>query len=111
MSNEDTTHEYSQLIVDITTLTYLFLGPEPQAGGLYVPQLLPDYDPNLFAFKKNMLAQQDLFDTDNKLIGPWDVQSALRPGTLVVVEATLVVYNFCGENPATVHLSFSPVFV
>ena len=52
-----------------------------------------------------MLVQQEIHDTDKKLIAPWDVQSALRPGTLVDVEVTLIVYSFCGEKPATVRLS------
>lgn len=82
--------------------------PEPQLKGLYEPSLLPDYDVNLFSLKKAMLAQQDLRDIDDKLIAPWDAQKALCPGTLVDVEATLIVYSFCGEKPSTVRLS--PVF-
>ena len=49
------------------------------------------------------MAQRDLLGKDGKLIGPWDMAEALRPGTLVVVEANLIVYNFCKPtNIATV---------
>jgi len=72
-------------------------------GGLYEPTVLSDYDPQLFALKKAKLAQQEIIGTDGNLIGPWDIATALRPGTLVVVEATLIIYNFCNEaDPATV---------
>ena len=47
-----------------------------------------------FALKNARLAQRDILGTDGKLIGPWDMTTALRPGTLVVVEANLIVYSF-----------------
>lgn len=88
----------------MSLLICLLSGPDPQLGCLYEPRFLPDYHPSLFGFKNAMLAQQDLRDTDDKLIAPWDAQSVLCPGTLVDVEATLIVYNFRGEKPATVCL-------
>lgn len=42
-----------------------------------------------------MLTQQNIRDTDDKLIAPWDAQVALHPGALVAVKVTLIVYNFC----------------
>jgi len=90
-------------------LTRLFPGPEPQLWGLYEPQILPDFDPTRFEFRKALLAQQEILNIEGKLVAPWDVQSVLRPGTLVAIEATLIVYSFCGDAPATVCLSPSIV--
>ena len=97
------------LVLSSIPLSHPFLGPEPCLGSLYEPRLQPDYDPSMFDLKKALLAQQEVYDTDGKLISPWDVRSALRPGTLVAVEATLVVYSFCSETPATVCVS--PAFL
>ena len=86
-------------------LTSLHLGPEPEIGGLYNVSVLPDYDPKIFALNQNILAQQDLRGKDCKLIGPWDMAAALCPGTLVAVEANLIVYSFCKKiDPAMVRL-------
>ncbi|KAF9781686.1 hypothetical protein BJ322DRAFT_1023056 [Thelephora terrestris] len=76
--------------------------PEPQLKGLYEPRLLPDYDPSIFSLRRAMLAQQDIRDTDEKLIAPWETQVALHPGTLVSVEATLIVYSFGPASASTV---------
>ena len=60
----------------------------------------------MFDHRLAKLAQQEVFKKDGELIGPWDMPTALRPGTLVAVEATLIVYSFCHpEDPATVRLS------
>jgi len=95
----------------VIILIRLSPGPEPQLGGLYEPTVLPDYDPRLFNLKKARLAQQEIIGTDDNLIGPWDTAAALRPGTLVAIEATLIIYNFCNEmDPGTVRLS-PPAFI
>ena len=104
MSDGYTTREYSRPVLVLTPLIHLFAGPEPQLLGLYQPQLLPDYDPSIFGLGRALLAQQNIHDTADRLVAPWDLQSALRPGTLVVVEATLIVYSFCSDNPATVRI-------
>ena len=109
MSDGNATREYSWPMPVLTPLTHLFAGPEPRLWGLYEPRLLPDYDPSIFDLRRALLAQQEIRDNAGKLVAPWDLQSALRPGTLVVVEATLIVYSFCSENPATVRIS--PAFV
>lgn len=82
-----------------------FPGPEPQLKGLYEPRLLPNYDPSIFSLRRAMLAQQDIQDTNGKLIAPWDTQVTLHPGTLVSIEATLIVYNFGPGSTSTVCLS------
>lgn len=84
-------------------LKHSLTGPDPEIGGLYEPSLLYDYDPALFKLKTAKLAQQEVYTSDNRLIAQWDVPNALRPGTLVGVEANLIVYTFCRPNdPSTV---------
>ena len=39
---------------------------------------------------------------DGALIPPWEMKDGLRPGTLVAIEAALIVYHFCGASPSTV---------
>ncbi|KAF8167649.1 hypothetical protein B0H34DRAFT_854551 [Crassisporium funariophilum] len=61
--------------------------------GLYPLDRLPDHRGTLFQQKKAQLVQLDIRDTDDNLIPPWDIYSKLRPGTIVLVEATLVVWH------------------
>lgn len=46
----------------------------------------------MFDLQKNKLVQLDIRDIDNKLIAPWDLYNKLRPGTVVLVVATLVTW-------------------
>lgn len=79
------------------------IGPDPEVGGLYEPSLLADYDTTLFKFKSAKLAQQEVYTPDGDLVAPWDAPNSLRPGTLVAVEANLIVYTFCRpKDPSTV---------
>ena len=97
------TRKHSWLVPDACAFTPLCQGPEPEAGGLYDISLSPDYNSKLFDLKQAMLAQQDILGVDGKLIGPWDTATALRPGTLVAIEANLIVYSFCKKtDPGTV---------
>ena len=97
-------------MLNICALIPLCLGPDPEVGGLYDVSVLPDYDPRIFNLGRAMLAQRDFIGVDGKLIGPWDMATALRPGTLVVVEANLIVYNFCKKtDPATVRFSTATI--
>jgi hypothetical protein len=54
---------------------------------------LPDYSPEGFALIKNKLVQHDMTDINNFLIPAWEIETALRPGTVVLVSASLHVYN------------------
>ena len=78
------------------------VGPAVELGGLYDPSLLPDFDPKLFGLVSAKLAQQEVYAKDAALVAPWDMRDSLRPGTLVAVEAALIIYHFCGANPSTV---------
>ena len=88
-------------------LIILFLGPDVELGGLYDPALLPDFDPSIFGLTAAKLAQQDVVGIDGNLMAPWHMAEKLRPGTLVAVEANLIVYSFCKpSDPSTVHINF-----
>jgi hypothetical protein len=94
---------YKQLLI------ILRLGPEIEIGGLYDPTLLPDFDPSSFCLTTAKLAQQDVHGIDGNLMGPWDMAENLRPGTLVAIEAKLIVYSFCKpSDPSTVSVSIFP---
>lgn len=54
--------------------------------------MLPDYGGPFFQHQKNKLVQLDIRDIDNELIAPWNMYDKLRPGTVVLVVATLVVW-------------------
>ena len=84
-------------------LIILCLGPDAELGGLYEPTLLPDFDPSIFGLNAAKLAQQDVLGIDGKLVAPWNMSETLRPGTLVAIEANLIVYSFCRpSDPSTV---------
>jgi len=78
------------------------VGPTVELGGLYDPSLLPDFDPKLFGLVSAKLAQQEVTMKDGDLVAPWEMRSSLRSGTLVAVEAALIIYHFCGASPSTV---------
>ncbi|KAJ6560616.1 hypothetical protein DFH09DRAFT_1364770 [Mycena vulgaris] len=58
-------------------------------GAHYEPSLLPDYGGPYFNHVKAKLVQLDVRDKNNQLIPPWKFYDALKPGTLVLVMATL----------------------
>jgi hypothetical protein len=64
----------------------------------YPPDRLMDFDPNLLRLAEAKLAQQPLQDPKGNYIVPWLAPEALRRGTLVNVEAKLVVHHFNVEN-------------
>lgn len=62
-------------------------------GDFYDPNLLHDYHGNLFQHVRAKLIQQDIRDTNNDLVAPWNMQQKLRPGTIVLVDTTLVCWD------------------
>ncbi|KAF7783422.1 hypothetical protein Agabi119p4_1446 [Agaricus bisporus var. burnettii] len=58
-------------------------------GEYYDPKVLDDYKGDLFQHDKSQLVQQPYYDEEDKLIPPWDVQSKLRKGTVVFIDAYL----------------------
>ncbi|KAJ7154986.1 hypothetical protein C8R43DRAFT_1126376 [Mycena crocata] len=67
-------------------------------GAHYDPALLPDYGGDYFNHIKAKLVQLDVRDVNNKLIAPWNFYDALRPGTLVLILASLHCFLMTDEN-------------
>ncbi|KAF8130605.1 hypothetical protein EV363DRAFT_1166368 [Boletus edulis] len=61
---------------------------------VYHPSILPDYGGDLFKHMSAKLRQFDFRDVDDYLIHPEEWYSELRQGTLVMVRATLQVFNW-----------------
>ncbi|KAJ7136460.1 hypothetical protein C8R43DRAFT_842870, partial [Mycena crocata] len=77
-------------------------GDDIKLGAHYDPNLLEDFGGELFNLRKAKLVQHDMRDPENKLIAPWDVYKALRPGTLVLALVSLHCYNMLdnfGKEP------------
>ena len=64
-----------------------------EVGKFYEPSLLPDYSPEKFHLVRDKLIQYDIRDINEDLIPAWQIETALRPGTVVLVSATLHIYN------------------
>ncbi|KAJ7934654.1 hypothetical protein B0H13DRAFT_2484977 [Mycena leptocephala] len=63
-------------------------------GAFYDPRVLEDYGGPYFQHINAKLVQLDIRDADNKLIPPWKQYSALRPGSFVLVLATIHIFIF-----------------
>ncbi|KAF8122151.1 hypothetical protein EV363DRAFT_1183485 [Boletus edulis] len=61
---------------------------------VYHPSILPDYGGDLFKHMGAKLRQLDFRDVDDNLIHPEEWYSELRQGTLVMVRASLQVFNW-----------------
>ncbi|KAJ7459324.1 hypothetical protein FB451DRAFT_1046152 [Mycena latifolia] len=73
-------------------------GDEIKLGAHYEPSLLPDYGGSFFNHVKSKLVQHDVRDKNNVLIPPWRYYEELKPGTFVLVLATLHCYNMVDDN-------------
>ncbi|KAJ7840655.1 hypothetical protein B0H13DRAFT_1910629 [Mycena leptocephala] len=63
-------------------------------GAYYDPRVLEDYGGPYFQHTNAKLVQLDIRDAENKLIPPWKQYSALRPGSFVLVLATIHIFVF-----------------
>ena len=63
--------------------------PSVSLNTLYDPHELPDYGGDLFKHEQSHLRQMDLRDENNNLVPPADWYTTFRPGTFVLVRATL----------------------
>ncbi|KAF8995638.1 hypothetical protein BDQ17DRAFT_1330452 [Cyathus striatus] len=61
-----------------------------KAENFYEPSNLPDYQGSYYQLNKAKLVQQDFKDVNGSPIRPWEVHDKLRPGTLVVIDASLI---------------------
>lgn len=69
-----------------------------EIGAYYDPDLLPDHRGDLFQHEQAKLVQQDIKDINNNLVAPWDMQEKLRPGTIVVIDSTLVTWHIFAKG-------------
>jgi hypothetical protein len=76
----------------VPSLTGLPLGGEIRLGAFYDPGLLEDYGGAYFDHERAKLVQHDVRYKANQLIPPWEYYEALKPGTLVLILATLHCY-------------------
>lgn len=89
------------------TVPYLTLSTDSvsniklEIGTLYEPNLLPDYRGDLFQHKNAKLVQQDIKDINDDLVAPWHMQDKLRPGTIVVMDTTLVCWHITGKGSSS----------
>ncbi|TFK59636.1 hypothetical protein BDN72DRAFT_780458 [Pluteus cervinus] len=67
-------------------------------GALYDPSILPDYKGDLFKHRRAKLVQHDVRDEEGRLVPPWEIYSALRPGTVVLIMVTLHCYIMGADN-------------
>ena len=63
-------------------------------GGLYDPTLQADYGSKIFAHDKARLKAHPFYDKYNRVLKPWTLPVSLRPGTLIVFEATFHCYIY-----------------
>ncbi len=71
---------------------------------------MPDYSPVEFGLMKNKLVQHDIRDIDDRLIPAWKLEEGLRPGAIVLVSATLHVYNIDNKGAVVGFRRVSVVF-
>lgn len=62
-------------------------------GSFYDPNLHPGHRGEYFKHVNAKLVQLDIRDEDDNLIPPWDMFDKLRPGTMVLIDATLVCWH------------------
>jgi hypothetical protein len=60
--------------------------------------MLPDFGGDFFQLQSWKLRQLNIRRIDGTLIAPWQTYDELRPGTLVLIYATLHVYFFTERN-------------
>ncbi|TFK65648.1 hypothetical protein BDN72DRAFT_860493 [Pluteus cervinus] len=58
-------------------------------GKAFEAKVLPDYDAKIFALDDSRVIQQDIRDTNDCLIPPWETQYSLQPGNLLILQVRL----------------------
>ena len=91
MSNH---HLHIALYTDNATVT----SPGQVVGELYSPNLMPDFCPDQFHLVNDKLVQHDIRDVHKNLIPCWKNAEGLRPGTVVMILASLDIYNIMVER-------------
>ncbi|KAG6871301.1 hypothetical protein C0995_006239 [Termitomyces sp. Mi166 len=62
------------------------------ANGFYDPYLNANFGGAYFNLVHNKLVQLEVYNVEHKLIAPWTFYNALKPGTLVLICASLHCY-------------------
>jgi hypothetical protein len=60
--------------------------------------MLPDHRGPYFQQKKSKLIQLDIRDINDQLIPPWHMYEKLRPGTLVLIQGSLICWIMKESN-------------
>lgn len=60
--------------------------------------MLPDHRGNYFKHVNAKLVQLDIRDETDVLIPPWNMCQKLRPGTIVLINATLVCWHIFAKG-------------
>ncbi|GBE78554.1 hypothetical protein SCP_0114430 [Sparassis crispa] len=68
--------------------------PLVSRGALYEPTLQLDYIGDYFNLVNAKLVQPEFRDANDNYIAPWKLHDALRPGTIVAVNASLHCWIF-----------------
>ncbi|KAF5331325.1 hypothetical protein D9611_011815 [Ephemerocybe angulata] len=71
--------------------------PEPRLGAMYPVSLLHDHNGALFNHIHAMLTQPEVYDINNKLVGPWDLPLVLKPGTDLMLDIKFQVWHIPGK--------------
>jgi len=67
--------------------------------GAFLPlELLPDYCGLFFKQSKAKLVQLYLEDIENHFIPPWQIYDKLRPGKVILIQATLIFWVIKEKN-------------
>ncbi|KAF8990437.1 hypothetical protein BDQ17DRAFT_1333483 [Cyathus striatus] len=61
--------------------------------GFYEPNVQPDFIPEQFELQRNKLFHLPYYDINNDRIHPSEVLSKLRPGTLVLIETSMIIWT------------------
>ena len=76
----------------------LFVVNAIELGSFYDPDLLPDHRGDYFKHVHAKLVQLDIRDENDTLIPPWDMYDNLRPGTVVLIDASLVCWHIFAKG-------------
>jgi len=76
----------------------LFVVDAIELVSFYDPDLLPDHRGDYFKHVHAKLVQLDIRDENDMLIPPWDMYDNLRPGTVVLIDASLVCWHIFAKG-------------
>ena len=72
-------------------------------GNYYDPHLLPDYGSSVFRLINAMLIQQDIVNTEENLIPPWETYNKLQPDTIVLMKVQLMTFKMPDQDKDGIH--------